>query len=69
MIIIIIMIIINSNFLLIESRASFMTTSNTSEPGDLNEKESLSQANIELQAEKILKVGATIAPFPSEYYS
>lgn len=33
-----------------------MTTSNTSEPGDSTERESMSQANIELQAEKILKV-------------
>lgn len=47
----------NSLFLFVESRASFMTTSNASEHGELAERESLSQANIELQAEKILKVG------------
>ena len=41
----------------IESRASILTTSIASDPGDLTERDSLSQANIELQAEKILKVG------------
>ncbi|XP_065069887.1 dynein axonemal intermediate chain 4-like isoform X2 [Rhopilema esculentum] len=41
--------------LMTESRASFMTTSNTSDVGDLQERESLSQANIDMQAEKILK--------------
>jgi len=41
--------------LMSESRASILTTSIASDPGDLTERDSLSQANIELQAEKILK--------------
>ena len=37
-----------------------MTTSNTSDVGELQERESLSQANIDMKAEKILKVSPLI---------
>ena len=33
-----------------------MTTSNNSDTGDVTERESVSQASIDLQAEKVLKV-------------
>ena len=36
-----------------------MTTSNQSESGELTDRDSSSQINIELQAEKILKVSSS----------
>lgn len=42
--------------LMTESKASFMTTSNQSDSGDITDRESVSQATIDLQAEKILKL-------------